>query len=757
MGLKEHKNNQLTKEQNDIKKYLLRIIQRYFDIENNFTQESIEAIIIESLTRLKHSIAAEKGFMFSFNQKTGNIVLTIKDFNGELAFNKNTAFNKDFGTENNTICEGNDIRLHNKREPLNHIHEIASIKELKEELEKFNIPSNLHIHENKKILNMIKYSGTQTQIDLIVIEYLQKSIDGYYSNLQLYQREANDSYVKCIEELRLYMSQLKDSLQNIKELIDSSFTWLQDSYAYTDTSITSCKTNIIKKLSSYISKQQVQNIIDFFSKVPCVITDGEIPLEDGEISFVPVQKNTETGAEIENPLRSIYDEGLRLGSDYWDWSEENQVLQIYLPESDGGYQQPLLVSSKKFDSYTHKVTLLTRELKNVSVIIAYDLSNMDNCLSFTINKEDNDTSENNVFGVLEFINNESRNKLSIINKQITEGNFNNFVGINVLIKKNRNNIKIWASYNSEDSSLWKPTIQNGIKDIYPIEQPLFSFNLNDYPEFAPLVDKEWEYGYKVYTPQNTTLDAGYSDAYFIDFTSIGQEPSYYTNISESKVTQYTLQESIINQVENIKTKLFFEYDKDGKTITSPLPFIFKNENGYNTIIQGAYSSTGDIIITSNFIHTIDAYIDNNNLYDNNTIITASYTNPDVYRNIKNKLIAEQCTLSLIDSTEKNEFVKSLLLPDKKYFIQGYNFDPDGSDFTDDNNNILSFTDWDSEQPMYIDILNVICINENKKWEIVNDIYNDKLGYVAEYKIKKLSQYFENPRIRYQVLGNKKVM
>ena len=59
--------------------------------------------------------------------------------------------------------------------------------------------------------------------------------------------------------------------------------------------------------------------------------------------------------------------------------------------------------------------------------------------------------------------------------------------------------------------------------------------------------------------------------------------------------------------------------------------------------------------------------------------------------------------------------------------------------------------------MYIDILNVICINENKKWEVVNDIYNDKLGYVAEYKIKKLSQYFENPRIRYQVLGNKKVM
>ena len=46
MNLQEHDNNRFTKERDNIEKYLLRIMQRYFDVENNYTQESIEAIIV---------------------------------------------------------------------------------------------------------------------------------------------------------------------------------------------------------------------------------------------------------------------------------------------------------------------------------------------------------------------------------------------------------------------------------------------------------------------------------------------------------------------------------------------------------------------------------------------------------------------------------------------------------------------------------------------------------------------------------------
>lgn len=72
MALEQHEDNRFTKERDDVEKYLLRIIQRYFDIQNVYTQESIEAIIIESLTRYKQSIFHEKGgFIFSLNQKQG--------------------------------------------------------------------------------------------------------------------------------------------------------------------------------------------------------------------------------------------------------------------------------------------------------------------------------------------------------------------------------------------------------------------------------------------------------------------------------------------------------------------------------------------------------------------------------------------------------------------------------------------------------------------------------------------------------------
>ena len=129
MALEQHEDNRFTKERDDVEKYLLRIIQRYFDIQNVYTQESIEAIIIESLTRYKQSIFHEKGgFIFSLNQKTGHIILTIRDLGGETAFEKQSAFNKDFGDEADTICEGNDPRLEDEREPLQHEHEISDVK-----------------------------------------------------------------------------------------------------------------------------------------------------------------------------------------------------------------------------------------------------------------------------------------------------------------------------------------------------------------------------------------------------------------------------------------------------------------------------------------------------------------------------------------------------------------------------------------------------------------------------------------------------
>lgn len=47
--------------------------------------------------------------------------------NKEPAFEKNTAFNKDFGTTENTVCEGDDPRLADDRNPKSHEHNPSEV------------------------------------------------------------------------------------------------------------------------------------------------------------------------------------------------------------------------------------------------------------------------------------------------------------------------------------------------------------------------------------------------------------------------------------------------------------------------------------------------------------------------------------------------------------------------------------------------------------------------------------------------------
>jgi hypothetical protein len=47
---------------------------------------------------------------------------TAAEVGAEPAFSKNTAFNRNFGTAANTVCEGNDTRLSNARTPTAHTH-----------------------------------------------------------------------------------------------------------------------------------------------------------------------------------------------------------------------------------------------------------------------------------------------------------------------------------------------------------------------------------------------------------------------------------------------------------------------------------------------------------------------------------------------------------------------------------------------------------------------------------------------------------
>lgn len=287
MNLKEHNNNQYTKENTEVEKYLLRIIQRYFDIENNYTKESIEAMILESLTRFKQLIISEKGFIFSLNKQTGHLTLTIRDFDGEEAINKMTAFNKDFGTDEGTICEGNDERLSDDRKPLTHIHSIAQIENLKEALESVDKLKDVHFHNNQDVLNILRYVGSRTTIDLILIEELVQAVDNYCDTISKYKNGLKQISDEDIDTLIIYKTTILNELAHAKELIQEGNKWIDEMYEYIDKEISDLKNSTLDKLLHHVSKETLEEITEVVRNSYRVMYSGEMFIPKGTVTCNP--------------------------------------------------------------------------------------------------------------------------------------------------------------------------------------------------------------------------------------------------------------------------------------------------------------------------------------------------------------------------------------------------------------------------------------------------------------------------------------
>lgn len=750
MALEQHEDNRFTKERDDVEKYLLRIIQRYFDIQNVYTQESIEAIIVESLARYKQSIFHEKGgFIFSLNQKTGHIILTIRDLGGETVFEKQSAFNKDFGDKADTICEGNDPRLEDAREPLQHEHEISDVKGLAERLKKI-VPSNkMHIHKNKNILDMLTYTGTKTEIDLIVLDYLEESLKKYYDNLLYYQREEKAITNKAIEDLDNYITVIEQDLDYAKSLIENAVTWLEDAYKYTDNQVDLLKDKFTKLLLKYMTKDSVQSLKEYFSKIYHLISDGEIAIPDGQFSFTSVIDDTiiEASSEDGDSLKDIYDNGLRLGEDDWEWDDVNKSF-VYQQNIQTSY--PMFISLNKFSKYTHRVTLSSTDTDDdvISVIIAYD-EVTGNHLSLLVASggiKPPGMSGSVASIVLNYSHDYNMTgDLTIDSKQIGPSSGWNSItnGVTVLVKRNENEVKIWINHNNLNT--WVPEEVDGLKDIYLTETPDFEFNLNDYSELSMFVDTKSNYGYECYSQDKAT----YRDVFFIGNGSTSTTEIGHSNVVEQNEISINMPSGTGMKINNART--YFRYDLDGQTITVPIPFVFKTKDGNIAAIQIRQSNDGCWIET-NLVNIISSYITQDNFYDNTTIIAigAEKISYDEYINKTTDNI-----LCLIDSQNKNNFISNLLTPGNTFYIQGEKIAFIGdTDFRDNQGNVLSYYNWDSGQPISNEYLDCICINENAKWE-TSDIYT-KRNMIFEYKLKRLSDYFQNPRIYYQIFGTQEV-
>ena len=792
--LNEYQDNHFIKEQDKVEKYLIRIIQRYFDIENNFTKESIEAMIIESLTRFKQMIISETGFIFSLNKQTGNLTLTIRDFGGEPAIIKKTAFNKNFGDADDTICEGNDPRLSDDREPIEHVHQLSDINGLKEKLDELNITGVLHTHNNKSVLDLLQYTGAQAQFDLIIVEHLQKVVNEYISNLQSYNKELTNTHNKYIEKLTLYLLQINQTLSDIYFTISSAEAWLQEAYKYTDSKAELLKQKLLQTLSKYLTKEQANKLLSLLSRSYNVISDGEIPLTDGEISFTPIQEGVKEftiggGGTINENFDTLsqkwVNESTKLGNGTNLWTYDDEFTSVNNKSYDnilrfGGGDlgdneielYPMIVSHNKYKNYTHRVTLKSAAIANdcISVVLAYD-ETTGNHLSLMIGMggaNDSGTTKNNATarliynfkdyklsnGVYEIIGTPIGDEILIKEQTglISPGWNDLENGITVLTKKENNNIKVWVLFDETHS--WTPNANN---DIVLTDAPMFEFSLNDYPELSCFIDKKCNYGYGNYSQPISIYD----DMYFFspDETGSGEitiaEPYGHTNICESSKIEYDIPDSVLSGVNNPNVKFYFRYGEDDKEIAIPLPVSLKDNNGNHAIVQASYTKDGHIIINTKFLNKINIYAPDNSQYEN-SLVVPTFAVPGTVKEILDFLEKEKCELSLINSGDKNNFVKNLLLPNREYYIQGKYFKPEGEEFYDNDMNPLQYTDWDSGEPVKVNDSHFIKYNTNKKWATADGL-TEGIGFVAEYKLRKMTQFFTNPRVYYQVLGNKEVI
>lgn len=339
MSLKEYNNSIVTKEKDDpITQYLKNIIQRYFEIENDVSQSTKESIIIQAYTRLKEIFNAysfkkysdklqkEVQIMMCINERSGTIDLCIQDLNGEEAFEKHNAFNKNFcniKTENkilwdgsneeysnygeeetNHIVAGDDDRLSDARIPLIHIHSIEEIPGLNEIIEQYHLTDGgFHLHKNLDVLDMIQYIGSSTSIDLAIIEHLINKTNKSYDRFL-----ETDNYFTNIAKNYLYhmnnmFEPIYNKLQYISEHVNEwAGEFLDDSKNYTNTKAHEFRNKINAILNDYVLKQDYTDLSGILNNAINVVDTGYIDFIN---QFEFVNKEIILNSEIDKNISGM--------------------------------------------------------------------------------------------------------------------------------------------------------------------------------------------------------------------------------------------------------------------------------------------------------------------------------------------------------------------------------------------------------------------------------------------------------------------
>lgn len=279
MRMEELSNNIFIKETDTVERYLLNLVQNYFKNSNVASTTSREYIIKKAVERMKEEVTFDTIGVLSITLpdgeiRTGAVTITLEDLNGEpLISPKLSAFNVNFGTEQNTACEGNDPRLSDARKPLEHEHEVSDIiglegivSSLIGKVERAN--EFAHEHSNQDVLNMLVYTGSNTSIDLTVLETLEDKVMKITDEIR---KEVTDYKQEVSQKISDINDKISDTNSKVEELrktvVDTNKEYYELSKQYTNTGIDNSEKEINENFDKLVLRSELVDIVKALNNV----------------------------------------------------------------------------------------------------------------------------------------------------------------------------------------------------------------------------------------------------------------------------------------------------------------------------------------------------------------------------------------------------------------------------------------------------------------------------------------------------------
>lgn len=274
MRMEELSNSQYIKSTDTVEKYLLNLVEEYFNNTSTASTTSREYVIKKAVERMKEELLSEDIGVLSITipsgeTRTGAVTLTLEDLQGEpIIAPKLTAFNVDFGDEANTACEGNDPRLSDARTPLDHTHEITDIVGLEGKLstitgtlERINKLS--HEHDNKDVLDIITYTGEQSSIDLILLETMGDEIAAIVEQIQADIVAYSKALDTKITKVNTEITNVKQQIIDLRDFItQSNATALAEAKQYTNDKYNDLLIDINNIINALMTRDKIQSLIN---------------------------------------------------------------------------------------------------------------------------------------------------------------------------------------------------------------------------------------------------------------------------------------------------------------------------------------------------------------------------------------------------------------------------------------------------------------------------------------------------------------